>query len=82
MGKKSGNFVLDFTAAGVAAVVSKTTMAPMERVKLIMQTQDNNPQIKVKYTSIGNCFTRVIKEEGFKTLWNGNLANCIRYMPT
>ena len=34
--KKTGNFVLDFTAAGVAAVVSKTTMAPMERVKLIM----------------------------------------------
>jgi|ETNmetMinimDraft_14_1059893.scaffolds.fasta_scaffold1193039_1 hypothetical protein len=34
--KKSGSFVLDFTAAGIAAIVSKTAMAPMERVKLIM----------------------------------------------
>lgn len=36
--KKTGNFLVDFSMAGIAACVSKTTMAPMERVKLIMQT--------------------------------------------
>jgi solute carrier family 25 (adenine nucleotide translocator) protein 4/5/6/31 len=83
MGRKKGdNFFLDFTMAGISACVSKTIMAPMERVKLIMQTQDNNKQILIKYKSIGDCFKRVIKEEGMKSLWNGNLANVIRYMPT
>jgi len=43
MGKdKDQNFLLDFTMAGIAACVSKTTCAPLERVKLIMQTQHNN----------------------------------------
>jgi hypothetical protein len=36
MGKKTGNFALDFTMAGIAAAISKTACAPMERVKLIM----------------------------------------------
>ena len=41
MGKQKrerANFFVDFTMAGLAAVVSKTACAPMERVKLIMQT--------------------------------------------
>jgi len=68
--------------AGISACVSKTACAPLERVKLIMQTQDNNKEILIKYKSIGDCFKRVIKEEGLSSLWNGNLANVIRYMPT
>jgi solute carrier family 25 (mitochondrial adenine nucleotide translocator), member 4/5/6/31 len=38
-------------------------------------------QVK-KYTGIGDCFSRVIAEQGFMSLWRGNMANVVRYFPT
>merc|ERR1719223_2319326 len=35
-----------------------------------------------RYTGMGDCFTRHIKELGASSLWRGNVANCIRYVPT
>jgi len=69
---------------GVSAAVSKTTVAPIERVKLLLQVQASSTQIKPedRYTGIANCFARVTKEQGFSSLWRGNLANVIRYFPT
>ena len=59
-------------------------MAPIERVKLLLQVQDANPNIPVemRYNGIGDCFMRVAKEQGFASLWRGNMANVIRYFPT
>jgi solute carrier family 25 (adenine nucleotide translocator) protein 4/5/6/31 len=34
------------------------------------------------YKGINDCFSRVIKEEGFSSLWRGNTANVLRYFPT
>jgi solute carrier family 25 (adenine nucleotide translocator) protein 4/5/6/31 len=34
------------------------------------------------YKGIGDCFKRVIAEEGVGSLWRGNLANVVRYFPT
>jgi len=39
-------FALNFLAGGVSGAVAKTMTAPIERVKLIIQTQDANPRIK------------------------------------
>ncbi len=39
-------FLADLAAGGVAGGISKTAVAPIERVKLILQTQDSNPRIK------------------------------------
>lgn len=83
--KAKSNFWIDFMMGGVSAAISKTAAAPIERVKLILQTQDANPKIIAsgnRYTGIGNCFKRVIAEEGPKELWRGNAANVIRYFPT
>lgn len=88
MAKKADpmNFVMDFVAGGTSGAIAKTATAPIERVKLIIQTQDANPKIKSgevpRYTGIGNCFTRVYKEQGLKAFWRGNLTNVIRYFPT
>lgn len=72
----------DFLIGGVSAAVSKTAVAPIERVKLLLQNQDSATGITKKYTGIVDCFTRVSREQGFATLWRGNMANVIRYFPT
>jgi len=79
------NFLIDFTMGGVSAAVSKTAAAPIERVKLLIQNQDEmlkTGRLAEPYKGIGECFQRVIKEEGFGQLWRGNLANVLRYFPT
>jgi len=77
-------FCQDLLSGGVAAAVSKTAVAPIERVKLLLQVQDASKQISAdkKYKGIIDCFSRVSKEQGFWSLWRGNLANVIRYFPT
>jgi len=80
------DFLLNFMAGGVSGAVAKTCTAPIERVKLLIQTQDANPLIRSgeipRYTGIGNCFTRVAAEQGIGAFWRGNLTNIIRYFPT
>jgi len=86
---KSGgksNFVFDFLAGGISGAFAKTCTAPIERVKLLIQTQDANPRIVSgevpRYTGIVNCFSRVASEQGFLSFWRGNFTNVIRYFPT
>jgi solute carrier family 25 (adenine nucleotide translocator) protein 4/5/6/31 len=82
----STEFLINFMAGGTSGAVAKTATAPIERVKLLIQTQDANPKIisgEVKrYTGIMDCFTRVSKEQGVKAFWRGNMTNIIRYFPT
>merc|ERR1711935_744163 len=83
----SGNdFLINFMAGGVSGAVAKTCTAPIERVKLLIQTQDANPNIRSgkvqRFTGIADCFTRVASEQGVKAFWRGNLTNIIRYFPT
>jgi len=82
--KKKKSFAMNFLAGGVSAAVSKTIVAPIERVKLLLQVQYANPNIpkEMQYNGIGDCFTRVVSEQGALSLWRGNLANVIRYFPT
>jgi len=78
-------FAIDFAMGGVSAAVSKTAAAPIERVKLLIQNQDEmlkSGRLQVPYKGIVDCFGRVIREEGVVSLWRGNLANVIRYFPT
>eukprot|EP01025_Chloroclados_australasicus_P039279 TRINITY_DN405_c0_g1_i1.p3 TRINITY_DN405_c0_g1~~TRINITY_DN405_c0_g1_i1.p3 ORF type:complete len:397 (+),score=68.32 TRINITY_DN405_c0_g1_i1:1033-2223(+) len=85
-GDKASAFMKALAAGGVSGAISKTVVAPIERVKLLLQTQDSNPRIKSgeieRYKGIVDCFVRVSKEQGFMSFWRGNLANVIRYFPT
>jgi solute carrier family 25 (adenine nucleotide translocator) protein 4/5/6/31 len=80
------DFMINFLAGGTSGAVAKTCTAPIERVKLLIQTQDANPKIisgeVARYTGIVDCFTRVAKEQGVNAFWRGNLTNIIRYFPT
>jgi len=80
------DFMINFLAGGVSGAVAKTCTAPIERVKLLIQTQDANPKIisgeVARYTGIVDCFTRVSQEQGVKAFWRGNFTNIVRYFPT
>eukprot|EP00438_Fugacium_kawagutii_P013523 Skav223259 [mRNA] locus=scaffold1037:143604:157559:- [translate_table: standard] len=87
--KKESNmqaFLVDFLLGGVSGAVAKTLTAPIERVKLVVQTQDANPKIRSgevpRYTGMVDCAQRILKEQGLYRFWDGNLTNCLRYFPT
>lgn len=84
MSKEVIDFAKDFAAGGVSAAISKTAVAPIERVKLLLQVQHASKQIAVdqRYKGMVDCFVRIPKEQGFTSFWRGNLANVIRYFPT
>ncbi|OOF97137.1 hypothetical protein ASPCADRAFT_45724 [Aspergillus carbonarius ITEM 5010] len=78
-------FVVDFLMGGVSAAVSKTAAAPIERIKLLIQNQDEMlraGRLDKKYNGIVDCFRRTAASEGVVSLWRGNTANVIRYFPT
>jgi len=82
--KKLG-FFENFMLAGVAAGVSKTVAAPIERVKLLVQNQDEmikQGRLDKPYKGVMDCCSRVLKTEGVYPFWRGNLANVLRYFPT
>ncbi|KAF2293597.1 hypothetical protein GH714_003160 [Hevea brasiliensis] len=83
--KGLAGFAIDFLMGGVSAAVSKTAAAPIERVKLLIQNQDEmikSGRLSEPYKGIGDCFKRTMKDEGIVALWRGNTANVIRYFPT
>jgi len=78
-------FYEDFMIGGVSAGISKTASAPIERIKLLVQNQDEmlkQGTLDKRYGGVIDCFKRTIANEGFGSLWRGNMANVIRYFPT
>lgn len=83
-GPKLG-FYEEFLIGGFAAGVSKTFAAPIERIKLLVQNQDEmikQGRLDRRYDGVADCFKRTIEADGVVALWRGNLANVLRYFPT
>eukprot|EP01084_Bolivina_argentea_P031510 58320_1 len=83
--KKTLSSPENFLLSGIAALISKTVAAPIERIKLLIQSQNEllkSKRLSYPYKSPIDCFTRTITNEGILALWRGNLANCLRYFPT
>uniref|UniRef100_A0A7S0L174 ADP/ATP translocase n=1 Tax=Coccolithus braarudii TaxID=221442 RepID=A0A7S0L174_9EUKA len=79
------SFAETFALSGAAAVISKTAAAPIERIKLLIQNQDEmikQGRLDKPYTGVVDCATRVLRTEGLIPFWRGNTANCLRYFPT
>lgn len=60
------SFAKDLLAGGVAAAVSKTAVAPIERVKLLLQVQASSKQIspEARYKGMIDCLVRIPREQG------------------
>jgi len=83
--KQKLGFAENFALSGAAAIISKTAAAPIERVKLLVQNQDEMVKagrLDKPYKGVIDCTMRTFKNEGVLPFWRGNLANCIRYFPT
>jgi len=83
--KPTLGFVENFALSGAAAVISKTAAAPIERIKLLVQNQDEmikQGRLSEPYKGVVDCTVRTFKTEGLLPFWRGNLANCLRYFPT
>merc|ERR1712110_466330 len=72
----------DFMLGGVAAAISKTAAAPIERIKLMVQNQDEMikaGRLSTPYSGVMDCFQRMFnqnKDRGGYTMWFlGNLAS-------
>lgn len=64
-------------AGGVAGGLSRTAVAPLERLKILMQVQGNS---KV-YQSTWQGLVHMARTEGIRGMFKGNGANCVRIIP-
>ncbi len=79
-----------------AGAVTKTIIAPLERIKIIHQTQGMHLSAAAAaaataagrpvpppapYTGIFQSIKTILQREGLRSLWNGNGANVLRVIP-
>lgn len=81
--KENEAILKNFLCGGTASAISKTLVAPIERVKLLLQVQHVSSHIapENRYKGIIDCFTRLPREQGFSSYWRGNLVNVLRGFP-
>lgn len=65
-------------AGGIAGGVSRTAVAPLERLKILLQVQ--NPH-SIKYRGTAEGLKYIWRTEGFRGLFKGNGTNCARIVP-
>lgn len=72
-----------FTAGAVAGAAAKSVTAPLDRIKLLMQTHGLRVGEESAKKAIGfiEAITLIGKEEGLKGYWKGNLPQVIRIIP-
>ncbi|KAG6523166.1 thylakoid ADP,ATP carrier protein, chloroplastic-like [Zingiber officinale] len=72
-----------FAAAAISGAAAKTVTAPLDRVKLLMQTHGLRVTQGAgkKAFSFIDAMTLIGKEEGLKGYWKGNLPQVIRILP-
>ncbi|KAF5759511.1 putative mitochondrial carrier protein [Helianthus annuus] len=72
-----------FAAGALAGASAKTVTAPLDRIKLIMQTHGLRAGQESAKKTIGflEAVISVGKESGVKGYWKGNLAQVIRILP-
>eukprot|EP00457_Paulinella_chromatophora_P008838 gb/GEZN01008887.1/.p1 GENE.gb/GEZN01008887.1/~~gb/GEZN01008887.1/.p1 ORF type:complete len:397 (-),score=76.07 gb/GEZN01008887.1/:135-1325(-) len=66
---------------GLAGAIARTTVAPIDRVKILLQTQHLVHAGRIKYTGIVQTMSTIMQEEGLKGLWRGNGVNIVRVVP-
>lgn len=69
--------VKSLIAGGVAGGLSRTAVAPLERLKILMQVQGNEK----KYKGVTQGLMHMARTEGMRGMMKGNWTNCVRIIP-
>ncbi|KAG8495449.1 hypothetical protein CXB51_013176 [Gossypium anomalum] len=70
-------YVKELIAGGGAGAFAKTTVAPLERIKILLQTRTDGFQSLGVYQSL----RKVLKHEGVLGFYKGNGASVVRIIP-
>ncbi|XWS67232.1 hypothetical protein CRYUN_Cryun05aG0270000 [Craigia yunnanensis] len=72
-----------FAAGAIAGAAAKTVTAPLDRIKLLMQTHGVRAGQESAKKAIGfiEAIVLIGKDEGIKGYWKGNLPQVIRVVP-
>ncbi|XWS18411.1 hypothetical protein CRYUN_Cryun32bG0041300 [Craigia yunnanensis] len=76
---RKASFLFDLALVGIL----RTAVAPFQRVKLLMQNQNEmikSGRLPQPYIGIFDCFARTIRNEGIFSLWRGNTAIAIGHV--
>ena len=76
------NFCTALLTGGLSSAIAKTTVAPFERVRLVLQTQSLIKGHDRPFSGPIDCLVRIPREQGFASLWRGNVPNLLRIVPT
>lgn len=77
-------------AGAFSGITTKTCVAPLERIKILMQVQSmlvgkQTGKIDASQLKYGknmfSAFRTIVSDEGMLRLWKGNGANCLRVVP-
>jgi solute carrier family 25, member 42 len=75
---QSRTSLLSFLAGGLAGSVAKSTIAPLDRVKIIFMTSDRT---QFSFRAVAQELRRIGASEGARGLWRGNGATVARVYP-
>jgi len=75
-GERLRRSVLLVVSGGVAAALAKTAVAPLERIKLLRQVGAATGGL-----SLSGTLVKIVRDEGVRGLWRGNIANVCRAFP-
>ena len=73
-----------FIVEGSYNVIGTTVAAPIARVKLLLQSQNEmirHGRLQNRYNGVFNCIVRTFKSEGASAFWRGNLSQVLRFFP-
>ncbi len=73
-GKDDKVILQKFISGGLAGACSRTLVAPLDRIKILLQTTNERGDMKTM-------FRNIVRKEGVLKLWKGNALNCIRIVP-
>ncbi|XP_058181867.1 uncharacterized protein LOC131300169 [Rhododendron vialii] len=74
--------VSQLLAGGVAGAVSKTCTAPLARLTILFQVQGmHSDVVMLRKASILHEASRIVREEGFRAFWKGNLVTIAHRLP-
>jgi len=75
---KNLDFVLkSLVAGGLAGMFSKTAVAPLDRIKILLQAHHHH----YKHTGVISCLHKIIQVENLAALYKGNGAQMVRIFP-